>query len=119
MDGVGQWGQNQERGQEDLGLGNNGSRLHQAYFLKRKTELQEACPLLVDRRVATASHLSLISVLSFLFPESQFVAIAAHSSYLFTQRSFPDGFSMAVLLFLLSLTTHSLNIYQQTHLRRS
>lgn len=67
MAGVGQWDQNQEKGQEDLGSGENWSRLYRAYFLKRKIELQKACPLLVGRGVATASHLSRLS-LCFLFP---------------------------------------------------
>ncbi|KAF4022883.1 hypothetical protein G4228_014819 [Cervus hanglu yarkandensis] len=48
----------------------------------------------------------------------QFVAIAAHSSYnLFAECPFPDGFNVAVLLYLLRLLTLFFNFYQQTYLR--
>ncbi|KAB0386719.1 hypothetical protein FD755_001675 [Muntiacus reevesi] len=48
----------------------------------------------------------------------QFVAIAAHSSYnLFAECPFPDGFNVAILLYLLSLLALFFNFYQQTYLR--
>lgn len=46
------------------------------------------------------------------------MAIATHSSYnLFAECPFPDGFNVAVLLYLLRLLTLFFNFYQQTYLR--
>ncbi|NXH09762.1 ELOV4 protein, partial [Bucco capensis] len=48
----------------------------------------------------------------------QFVAIAAHSSYnLFTECPFPDGFNIAVFLYILSLIVLFLHYYYQTYIR--
>ncbi|NXO93735.1 ELOV4 protein, partial [Certhia brachydactyla] len=48
----------------------------------------------------------------------QFVAIAAHSSYnLFTECPFPDGFNIAVFLYVLSLLALFLHFYYRTYVR--
>ncbi|XP_043362164.1 elongation of very long chain fatty acids protein 4-like [Dermochelys coriacea] len=48
----------------------------------------------------------------------QFVAIAVHSSYnLFTECPFPDGFNIAVFLYILSLIVLFLNFYYWTYTR--
>ncbi|XP_075022325.1 very long chain fatty acid elongase 4-like [Calonectris borealis] len=48
----------------------------------------------------------------------QFVAIAAHSSYnLFTECPFPDGFNIAVFLYILSLIALFLHFYYRTYTR--
>ncbi|NXB71918.1 ELOV4 protein, partial [Donacobius atricapilla] len=48
----------------------------------------------------------------------QFVAIAAHSSYnLFTECPFPDGFNIAVFLYILSLLALFLRFYHRTYIR--
>ncbi|XP_065279470.1 very long chain fatty acid elongase 4-like [Emys orbicularis] len=48
----------------------------------------------------------------------QFVAIAVHSSYnLFTKCPFPDGFNVAVFLYILSLIVLFLNFYYWTYTR--
>ncbi|XP_078508742.1 very long chain fatty acid elongase 4-like [Lissotriton helveticus] len=49
---------------------------------------------------------------------SQFVAIAAHSSYnLFTDCDFPDGFNSIVFIYIVSLILLFSNFYIQTYLR--
>ncbi|XP_053107697.1 elongation of very long chain fatty acids protein 4-like [Hemicordylus capensis] len=49
----------------------------------------------------------------------QFVAIAIHSSYnLFTECLFPDGFNLAVSIYILSLIVLFLNFYYWTYIKK-
>ncbi|KAJ7329177.1 hypothetical protein JRQ81_015351, partial [Phrynocephalus forsythii] len=49
----------------------------------------------------------------------QFMAIAVHSSYnLFTECHFPDGFNLAVFLYILTLIVLFLNFYYRTYIRK-
>lgn len=54
----------------------------------------------------------------FPFFQCQFVAIAVHSSYnLFAECPFPDGFNIAVFLYILSLIALFLHFYYWTYTR--
>uniref|UniRef100_A0ABM5GHB8 Elongation of very long chain fatty acids protein n=1 Tax=Pogona vitticeps TaxID=103695 RepID=A0ABM5GHB8_9SAUR len=49
----------------------------------------------------------------------QFMAIAVHSSYnLFSECQFPDGFNLAVFIYILSLIVLFLNFYYRTYIRK-
>lgn len=53
----------------------------------------------------------------FSFTQGPFVATAAHSYNLFTERPFPEGLDMAVLPHTFGVIGFFLNCYHQTYLK--